>query len=136
MGAAPGRRAGADRVRTVDRVDGPSGSLVVDFPYEDAPVAGEWVELHHLHPDQQLRTDVLAGLRRCYLLDSFEVPPPVGAYANGYANGNGYGARAVIREVTTGTAPGWCCRSRRAGRRSCRPSRSRRCSPAGPRWPT
>lgn len=87
----------ADRVRTVDRVDGPSGSLVVDFPYEDAPVAGEWVELHHLHPDQQLRTDVLAGLRRCYLLDSFEVPPPAGAYA--YANGNGYGARAVIREV-------------------------------------
>jgi hypothetical protein len=65
-----------DRVRTVDRVDGPSGSLVLDFPYEDAPVAGERVELHHLHPDQQLRVDVLAGLRRCYVTDVAEVPPP------------------------------------------------------------
>jgi hypothetical protein len=67
-----------DRVRTVDRVDGASGSLVVDFPYEDAPVAGEWVELHHLHPDQQLRPDVLAGLRRCYVLDVAALPPPEG----------------------------------------------------------
>ena len=65
-----------DRVRTVDRVDGPSGSLVVDFPYEDDAVAGEPIELHHLHPDHQLRRDVLAALRRCYVLDVAEVPPP------------------------------------------------------------
>jgi hypothetical protein len=65
-----------DRVRTVERVDGASGALVVDFPYEDTPVAGERVELHHLHPDRQLLADVHAGLRRCYLLDVLTVAPP------------------------------------------------------------
>ena len=84
-----------DRVRTVDRVDGPSGSLVVDFPYEDHPVAGEPIELHHLHPDHQLRRDVLAALRRCYVLDVAEVPPP-GAPTT---SGDPRAARAVVTEV-------------------------------------
>ena len=124
-----------DRVRTVDRVDGPSGSLVVDFPYEDAPVAGEWVELHHLHPDQQLRTDVLAGLRRCYLLDAFAVPPPAGAYGLRQrervrrAGGHPGGERERQRR------PGWAAAAgERAGGRVA-PSRSRRCA-GGPRWST
>ena len=91
----------ADRVRTVDRVDGPSGSLVVDFPYEDHAVAGEPVELHHLHPDHQLRRDVLAALRRCYVLDVAEVPPP-GAQTTGDLRE----ARAVVTEVGYGNGNG------------------------------
>ena len=90
-----------DRVRTVDRVDGASGSLVVDFPYEDAPVAGERVELHHLHPEQ-LRHDVLAALRRCYVTDLAEVPPPgASATASSAAPLEG-GQRAVVTEIRNG----------------------------------
>lgn len=65
-----------DRVRTVDVFDGPAGALRVDFPYEDTPVAGEPIELHHLHPDLQLFADIQAALRRCYLLDVLSVIPP------------------------------------------------------------
>ncbi len=92
-----------DRVRTVERFDGPSGMFLVDFPYEDTPIAGERFELHHLHPDMQLFVDVQAGLRRCWLLDTLYVlpPPDVAAAAGGYAriyevgpgsggNGNGW----------------------------------------------
>jgi hypothetical protein len=92
-----------DRVRTVERVDGPSGSLVVDFPYEDTPVAGERVELHHLHPDRQLLADVRAGLRRCYLLDVLTVaPPPVWlseTLADGEPSAVAQVERATIREL-------------------------------------
>jgi hypothetical protein len=63
-----------DRVRTVDRVDGPTGTLIVDFAYESSPAAGEVLELHHLHPDLQLRADVLAGLRRCFFLENLDLP--------------------------------------------------------------
>src|SRR5262245_43809385 len=52
----------ADRLRVVDRLEGSSGALVVDFPYTGPPTAGEPFELHHLHPELQLRPDVLAGL--------------------------------------------------------------------------
>lgn len=76
-----------DRVRTVDRLDGTSGNLVVDFPYTGTPAVGEAFELHHLHPDLQLRADVLAALRRCYVLDVLEVaaptPPPLPALQGG-----------------------------------------------------
>jgi hypothetical protein len=65
-----------DRVRTVDRVDGPSGGLLVDYPYTGTPAPGEAVELHHLHPDLQLRADVRAGLRRCYVVDELPVVAP------------------------------------------------------------
>jgi len=81
-----------DRVRTVTVYNGPNGSLGVDFPYEDTPVAGERVELHHLHPDQQLFVDVLAALRRCYLLDTLAVAPPA-------PPAEAYVALATIREV-------------------------------------
>jgi hypothetical protein len=75
-----------DRVRTVDRLDGPSGSLYVDFPYAATPTAGEPFELHHLHPDLQLRADVLAGLRRCYLPDVVALlPAPEPSDATGAA---------------------------------------------------
>lgn len=84
----------ADRVRTVERVDGPSGSLVVDFPYEDTPLPGERVELHHLHPDLQLLADVRAALRRCYLLDVLAVTPPPDPLASFAVVG-----RATIREL-------------------------------------
>jgi hypothetical protein len=43
-------------------------------------VAGEAIELHHLHPDQQLLADVRAALRRCYLLDTLAVTPPAGTF--------------------------------------------------------
>lgn len=87
-----------DRVRTVDRFEGASGSLWVDFPYEDTPVAGERIELHHLHPDLQLFVDVCAGLRRCYLLDVLAVLPPPDAAELGA----GYAGRTSVREVTNG----------------------------------
>lgn len=89
-----------DRVRTVDRFDGSSGGLVVDFPYEDAPVSGERLELHHLHPDHQLRADVLAALRRCWLLDTADVPPPPPASSFGSP------LRTTITEVTGGPPNG------------------------------
>ena len=65
-----------DRLRTVDRFDGPTGALLVDFPYTGTAAPGEPFELHHLHPDLQLRADVRAALRRCYLLDVLAVTPP------------------------------------------------------------
>lgn len=89
-----------DRVRQVDRFDGPTGALVVDFPYEDSPVAGERVELHHLHPDQQVFVDVQAALRRCYLLDILAVtPPPDVAVAVGLVGADASDPRARIYEV-------------------------------------
>ena len=98
-----------DRVRTVDRVDGPSGSLVVDFPYEDHAVAGEPIELHHLHPDHQLRRDVLAALRRCYVLDVAEVPPPGAPLTEDVR-----AARAVVTEVGQENGDPWLVLSARA----------------------
>jgi hypothetical protein len=88
-----------DRVRTVARYDGPTGSLYADFPYGGSPAAGERIELHHLHPDLQLFPDVLAALRRCYLLDTLTVLPPAPppeAYAVGVVG------RATIHEVSDG----------------------------------
>jgi hypothetical protein len=85
-----------DRGRTVDRVDGTSGGLVVDFPYTGPAAAGEVVELHHLHPDLQLLVDVHAGLRRCYLLDTLLVDAPVAVAPPG-----GYpGAVATVLDLT------------------------------------
>src|SRR5215471_12864862 len=99
-----------DRLRTVDRVDFPAGNLLVDFPYLDAPHAQEPLELHHLHPDWQLRADVLAGLRRCWLLDVLDVPAPPANGVYAYANGNGWtnGGRAFVTEVPRdGNGNGW-----------------------------
>jgi hypothetical protein len=90
-----------DRIRTVERFDGPSGALQVDFPYEDAPVAGEPIELHHLHPDLQLFVDVQAALRRCYLLDALAVLPPPDAFT-------GLTGRATIYAVNGNSGgDGW-----------------------------
>jgi hypothetical protein len=58
-----------DRVRYADIYDADSGQIQVDRAYATAPVAGEEVEIHLLHPDEQLRPAVLAGLRRCYFMD-------------------------------------------------------------------
>jgi len=94
-----GATQATDRVRTVDRVEGTSGSLVVDFPYTGPAAAGEVVELHHLHPDLQLLADVHAGLRRCYVLDTLLIAAPPAGVAP--APPGGYpGAVATVLDLT------------------------------------
>lgn len=71
--------AAGDRVRLVKTYDPAAGRLEVDRAYGSAPTAGEAIELHHLHPDAELRVAVLRGLERCYLL----VETTVGLTAGG-----------------------------------------------------
>lgn len=58
-----------DRVRMVRTYDPTTGVLTVDNAWATAPVDDEELEMHHLDPDQELRPSVLAGLRRCWLVD-------------------------------------------------------------------
>lgn len=62
-----------DRVRMVKEYDPGTGELTVDRNYATPVVADEQVEAMHLHPEQELRPAVIAGLWRCYLEDRVEV---------------------------------------------------------------
>lgn len=56
----------ADRQRQVSAYDPATGGLQVDRLWTVAPAAGEYLELHHLDPANELRPAVLAGLRRIF----------------------------------------------------------------------
>lgn len=62
-----------DRVREVKTYVASTGTVTLDRDYAVAPAANEMVEFHHLHPDEELRTAVLEGLKRCYFLDDASV---------------------------------------------------------------
>lgn len=64
-----------DRVRTVYSVDASNGRLIPDRPWQWAPFSSEQFEIHHLHPDMELRPTVLSGLRRCFFEDRVQLEP-------------------------------------------------------------
>lgn len=61
----------ADRERMVQTFDSGAGRVIVDRNWRDAMYPGELADFTHLHPTQELRVSVLAGLRRCFLEDTF-----------------------------------------------------------------
>jgi hypothetical protein len=66
-----------DRIRMVRQYRPEVGVLEVDRPYLYPAYDDEEIELHHMHPRQELRPVALAGLRRCYVVDRV----PLGRYA-------------------------------------------------------
>ena len=60
-----------DRVRMVQAFDSSAGRVVVDRGWRNPMQPNELADFTHLHPQQELRQAVLAGLRRCYLSDMF-----------------------------------------------------------------
>lgn len=62
-----------ERQRTVSTYDPPQGRVFPDRPWGVIPQAGEYVEFHHLNPSQELRPAVLAGLRRTYFADRYQL---------------------------------------------------------------
>jgi hypothetical protein len=61
-----GQYDAADRIRMVQTFDSGAGRVVVDRNWRNPMVPSELADFTHLHPDQQLRVSVLAGLRRCF----------------------------------------------------------------------
>jgi len=59
----------ADRVRLVKQYVPSTGTVTVDDVYTAVPVNNELIEFHHLHPQEELRAAVRAGLKRCYMVD-------------------------------------------------------------------
>ena len=59
-----------DRQRLVQAYDPGAGRVVVDRNWRDPMYPHEVGEFIHLDPTQELRTAVLAGLRRCFLSDT------------------------------------------------------------------
>lgn len=58
-----------DRTRMVQSFDSAAGRVVVDRNWRNPMQPNELADFVHLHPDQELRPSVLAGLRRCYFQD-------------------------------------------------------------------
>lgn len=69
-----------DRQRLISIWDPTSGQVRNDRPWGTPCVPGEYVEFHHLDPDQELRQAVLAGLRRCFFSDTLTVQPDAAWY--------------------------------------------------------
>jgi hypothetical protein len=57
----------ADRIRMVQTFDPSAGRVVVDRNWRDPMYPDELADFTHLHPQQELRQSVMAGLRRCFL---------------------------------------------------------------------
>lgn len=62
-----------DRTRLVAEYDPTLGTLKPDREWAVPPTEGELFELHHLHPEDELRIAVLDGLARCYFWDTVTV---------------------------------------------------------------
>jgi len=58
-----------DRTRMVLSFDSASGRVIVDRNWAYPMQPNELADFTHLHPDQELRVAVMAGLRRCFLED-------------------------------------------------------------------
>ena len=72
--AVPGFVVG-DRQRLVKTYTATTGTLEVDRPWTNAPIADEVIELHSLDPAGELRPCVQDGLRRCFFVDRALVSP-------------------------------------------------------------
>lgn len=59
-----------DRTRMVQSFDASAGRVIVDRNWYAPMASGELADFTHLHPDQELRQSVLAGLRRCFSQDT------------------------------------------------------------------
>lgn len=66
-----------DRERLVQAFDAGAGRVIVDRNWRDPMQPSELADFTHLHPSQELRKAVLAGLRRCFIEDVEEVDPNV-----------------------------------------------------------
>jgi hypothetical protein len=66
----PGTYDDVDRIRMVQTFDSSAGRVVVDRNWRLPMQPNEQAEFIHLHPDQELRVSVNAGLRRCFLPDT------------------------------------------------------------------
>jgi hypothetical protein len=64
-----------DRTRMVLSFDSAAGRVIVDRNWYAPMQPGELADFTHLHPDQELRPAVLAGLRRCFTEDRGRVYP-------------------------------------------------------------
>src|SRR5262249_29402284 len=64
-----------DRQRTVSTYQAQAGRVFPDRPWAAIPESGEYMEFHHLNPEQELRPAVLAGLARCYMSDLVQASP-------------------------------------------------------------
>lgn len=60
----------ADRIRMVQTFDSSAGRVVVDRNWRNPMVPSEFADFTHLHPEQELRVSVMAGLRRCFLTET------------------------------------------------------------------
>lgn len=69
---APPYNDSRDRVRMVQTFDPSAGRIVVDRNWRFPMQPNELAEFVHLHPDQELRPAVLAGLRRCFFSDTIQ----------------------------------------------------------------
>jgi hypothetical protein len=58
-----------DRIRMVLSFDSSAGRVVVDRNWSNPMQPNELADFMHLHPQQELRPAVLAGLRRCFFAD-------------------------------------------------------------------
>lgn len=67
----------ADRARLVQSFDPSAGRVVVDRNWSNPMQPDELADLMHLHPEQELRVAVQAGLRRCFFVDRGRVYPNV-----------------------------------------------------------
>ena len=61
----------ADRERMVQAFDAGAGRIIIDRNWREPMQPGELADFTHLHPTQELRKAVLAGLRRCFYADTF-----------------------------------------------------------------
>jgi hypothetical protein len=59
----------ADRERLVQTFDSGAGRVIVDRNWGTPMYPSELADFTHLHPSQELRVAVLAGLRRCFFED-------------------------------------------------------------------
>ena len=67
---AAGQYDPADRIRMVQTFDPSAGRVVVDRNWRNPMSPNELADFTHLHPQQELRQSVLAGLRRCFTEDT------------------------------------------------------------------
>ena len=65
----------SDRIRMVQTFDSEAGRVVIDRNWRNPMVPSELADFSHLHPDQELRRAVLAGLRRTFLADTLTTSP-------------------------------------------------------------
>ena len=60
-----------DRERMVQAFDAGAGRVIIDRNWQQPMYPSELADFMHLHPSQELRVAVLAGLRRCFFEDTF-----------------------------------------------------------------